>query len=132
MGSTDLPVCSKYSIYQFVFKKIQYFLFTFFFATKKVAVRQTSFSFSFSDCSTIKPRGVTKIYPLPHMYVIKDLVVDFNKFLEQHSRIKPYLIRNSKEDSGTTQYLQSIKDREALVIHIKPRGNTNFYKLFFP
>lgn len=50
------------------------------------------------------------------MYVIKDLVVDLNKFLEQHSRIKPYLIRKSKEGSGTTQYLQSIKDRENLVI----------------
>ncbi|XP_018563236.1 succinate dehydrogenase [ubiquinone] iron-sulfur subunit-like [Anoplophora glabripennis] len=62
----------------------------------------------------IKPKGTTKIYPLPHMYVIKDLVVDFNKFLEQHSRIKPYLIRKSKEQPGTTQYLQSIKDRESL------------------
>nr|XP_023017410.1 succinate dehydrogenase [ubiquinone] iron-sulfur subunit, mitochondrial-like [Leptinotarsa decemlineata] len=62
----------------------------------------------------IKPRGTTKIYPLPHMYVIKDLVVDFNKFLEQHRRIKPYLIRDELTDIGKEQLVQSVKDRDDL------------------
>uniref|UniRef100_A0AAR5QJ08 Succinate dehydrogenase [ubiquinone] iron-sulfur subunit, mitochondrial n=1 Tax=Dendroctonus ponderosae TaxID=77166 RepID=A0AAR5QJ08_DENPD len=57
----------------------------------------------------------TKIYPLPHMYVVKDLVVDFTRFLEQHKRIKPYLIRkDDKFDEGEEYYLQSIKDRDKL------------------
>ncbi|XP_074032989.1 succinate dehydrogenase [ubiquinone] iron-sulfur subunit, mitochondrial isoform X2 [Leptinotarsa decemlineata] len=63
----------------------------------------------------IKPRGTTKIYPLPHMYVIKDLVVDFNKFLEQHRRIKPYLIRDELTDIGKEQLVQSVKDRDNLL-----------------
>uniref|UniRef100_A0A6P7HIQ6 Succinate dehydrogenase [ubiquinone] iron-sulfur subunit, mitochondrial n=1 Tax=Diabrotica virgifera virgifera TaxID=50390 RepID=A0A6P7HIQ6_DIAVI len=58
----------------------------------------------------INPRGVTKVYPLPHMYVIKDLVVDFKKFMQQHNRIKPYLIRNPPEEKNM-QFSQSVKDR---------------------
>ncbi|KAG5869141.1 hypothetical protein JTB14_026638 [Gonioctena quinquepunctata] len=62
----------------------------------------------------IKPRGTTKIYPLPHMYVIKDLIVDMNKFFEQHKRIKPYLIREDLRKLGEEQFAQSIKDRDKL------------------
>ncbi|KAJ8920621.1 hypothetical protein NQ315_004760 [Exocentrus adspersus] len=63
----------------------------------------------------IKPRGVTKIYPLPHMYVVKDLVVDMTRFFDQYHRVKPYLIgKSGDKDQGGSQYLQSIKDREAL------------------
>ncbi|XP_057654266.1 succinate dehydrogenase [ubiquinone] iron-sulfur subunit-like [Diorhabda carinulata] len=61
----------------------------------------------------IKPKGVTKVYPLPHMYVIKDLVVDFHKFMEQHNRIKPFLIRDRPQKSQ--QFLQSIKDRDNMI-----------------
>lgn len=65
----------------------------------------------------ISPRGITKIYPLPHMYVIKDLIVDYKQFLRQHARTKPYLIRNdiSEKDEGKLQCLQSIKDRDNLI-----------------
>lgn len=65
----------------------------------------------------INPRGVSKIYPLPHMYVIKDLIVDYKKFLQQYNRSKPYLIRNdiSVKDEGKLQTLQSIKDRDNLI-----------------
>merc|ERR1712039_426769 len=34
---------------------------------------------------------VTKIYPLPHMYVIKDLVPDMNNFYQQYKSIQPWL-----------------------------------------
>lgn len=33
----------------------------------------------------------TKIYPLPHMEVIKDLVPDLNNFYKQYKSIKPWL-----------------------------------------
>ncbi|KAL1497140.1 hypothetical protein ABEB36_008146 [Hypothenemus hampei] len=55
------------------------------------------------------------IYPLPHMYVIKDLIVDFKRFLEQHKKIRPYLIRGEeKTNEGEDYFLQSIKDRDRL------------------
>ncbi|CAH1175793.1 unnamed protein product [Phaedon cochleariae] len=67
----------------------------------------------------IKLKGTTKIYPLPHMYVIKDLVVDFSKFIEQHKRIMPYLIREKAHAEGKDQCLQSIKDRDSLIGYVE-------------
>lgn len=58
------------------------------------------------------------------MYVIKDLIVDYSKFIEQYNRIKPYLIRNDKKERiGEKQFLQSMNDRDALVIIIKLNWN---------
>jgi len=36
------------------------------------------------------------VSPLPHMRVIKDLVVDMDPFFEKYKLIKPYLLSNSK------------------------------------
>ena len=41
------------------------------------------------DMSTIK--GAVKIYPLPHMQVVKDLVPDLTTFYAQHASIEPWL-----------------------------------------
>merc|ERR1711994_1208947 len=38
----------------------------------------------------------TKIYPLPHMYVVKDLVPDMNNFYEQYRSIQPWLQRDDE------------------------------------
>lgn len=62
----------------------------------------------------IKHGGVTKIYPLPHMYVVKDLIVDFNQFIEQHNRIKPFLMTRG-DTIANKQYVQSMKDRDKLI-----------------
>ncbi|XP_065842494.1 succinate dehydrogenase [ubiquinone] iron-sulfur subunit, mitochondrial-like [Oscarella lobularis] len=56
----------------------------------------------------------TKIYPLPHMFVVKDLVPDMNNFYEQYRSIKPYLRKKEEAEAGKDQYYQSIKDREKL------------------
>ncbi|KAM0734846.1 Succinate dehydrogenase [ubiquinone] iron-sulfur subunit, mitochondrial [Formica fusca] len=55
------------------------------------------------------------IYPLPHAYVIRDLVPDMEQFLEQFRLIDPYLKRPG-EDSflGLRQILQSPRDRRKL------------------
>lgn len=37
----------------------------------------------------------TKIYPLPHTYVVKDLVPDLTQFYKQYRSIKPYLQRDT-------------------------------------
>ncbi|KAJ1473914.1 succinate dehydrogenase iron-sulfur protein mitochondrial precursor [Baffinella frigidus] len=43
----------------------------------------------------------TKIYPLPHMYVIKDLVADMTNFYAQYKTIEPWLqaTRNPKPEA---------------------------------
>ena len=52
-----------------------------------------------------------KIYPLPHMQVIKDLVVDMNNFYEQYKSIKPWL--HSSQSPEKENYM-SKKDRNKL------------------
>ncbi|XP_075237862.1 succinate dehydrogenase [ubiquinone] iron-sulfur subunit, mitochondrial-like [Lycorma delicatula] len=56
----------------------------------------------------------TKIYPLPHLYVIKDLVPDLNNFYTQYRSIQPWLQRKDEKPEGDAQYLQSLEDRQKL------------------
>jgi len=57
----------------------------------------------------------TKIYPLPHMYVVKDLVPDMNNFYQQYRSIQPWLQAEEKEKSSVPQQnLQSVDDRAKL------------------
>jgi len=58
----------------------------------------------------------TKIYPLPHMYVVKDLVPDMNNFYQQYRSIQPWLQREDEMDMkhGEEQILQSTTDRAKL------------------
>ena len=39
-----------------------------------------------------------RIYPLPHTYVVKDLVPDLTQFYKQYKSIKPYLQRDTKTE----------------------------------
>ncbi|XP_054729043.1 succinate dehydrogenase [ubiquinone] iron-sulfur subunit, mitochondrial [Anastrepha obliqua] len=63
-----------------------------------------------------KSSGVLKIYPLPHMYVVRDLVPDLGHFYDQYRSIKPWLQRKSdaEEPKGKAQYLQHMDDRKKL------------------
>lgn len=69
------------------------------------------------DCSKIdsSPSKATKVYPLPHMYVIKDLVPDMNNFYTQYKSIQPWLQRKDNRKPGDVQLLQSVDDRKKLV-----------------
>jgi succinate dehydrogenase (ubiquinone) iron-sulfur subunit len=44
---------------------------------------------------TTGPGKETRIYPLPHTYVVKDLVPDLTQFYKQYKSIKPYLQRST-------------------------------------
>ncbi len=57
-------------------------------------------------------KGDVKIYPLPHMEVIKDLVPDMTNFYAQYASIKPYLQTVSPEPQK--EWLQSYEDRQKL------------------
>jgi succinate dehydrogenase (ubiquinone) iron-sulfur subunit len=59
-----------------------------------------------------------KIYPLPHMYVLKDLVLDMNNFYKQYKSIKPWLQRKdtagNATEQGAKEHLQTAEDRKKL------------------
>lgn len=54
-----------------------------------------------------------KIYPLPHTYVVKDLVPDLTQFYKQYKSIKPYLQRDTPAPDGR-EYRQTKADRKKL------------------
>uniref|UniRef100_A0A7S0NFF5 Succinate dehydrogenase [ubiquinone] iron-sulfur subunit, mitochondrial n=1 Tax=Hanusia phi TaxID=3032 RepID=A0A7S0NFF5_9CRYP len=62
----------------------------------------------------------TKIYPLPHMYVVKDLVPDMTNFYAQYKTIEPWLQKEGndgkiKDDQGNfKENYMSKKDRDVL------------------
>merc|ERR1712004_225866 len=55
----------------------------------------------------------TKIHPLPHMYVVKDLVPDMNNFYAQYKSIEPWLKKRDETPRKTENY-QSEADRAKL------------------
>jgi succinate dehydrogenase / fumarate reductase iron-sulfur subunit len=57
-------------------------------------------------------KGDVKIYPLPHMPVIKDLVPDLTHVYAQYQSIKPYL--QSDSQPPTRERLQSVEERDKL------------------
>ena len=57
--------------------------------------------------------GEVKIYPLPHMQVVKDLVPDLNHFYAQYQSIEPW-IKVESPTPATKERLQSPEDREKL------------------
>ncbi|MFO1170482.1 MAG: succinate dehydrogenase iron-sulfur subunit [Hyphomicrobiaceae bacterium] len=56
--------------------------------------------------------GAVKIYPLPHMPVVKDLVPDLSRFYAQHKAVEPWLQTTTAEPKG--EWTQSRADREKL------------------
>ena len=58
-------------------------------------------------------KGDVKIYPLPHMDVVKDLVTDLNPIYAQYESIEPWLKADSPAPS-TTERLQSPEERKKL------------------
>jgi succinate dehydrogenase/fumarate reductase iron-sulfur protein len=62
----------------------------------------------------IDPKATSiKIYPLPHMYVIKDLVPDLTNFYAQYKSIEPWMKKKTKINSNT-EMLQSKEQRAQL------------------
>ncbi|CAK4029391.1 mitochondrial succinate dehydrogenase subunit B [Lecanosticta acicola] len=55
----------------------------------------------------------SRIYPLPHTYVVKDLVPDLTQFYKQYKSIKPYLQRDTPPPDGK-ENRQSKADRRKL------------------
>jgi succinate dehydrogenase / fumarate reductase, iron-sulfur subunit len=60
------------------------------------------------DCKS----GSVKIYPLPHMPVLKDLVPDLTSFFAQHASIEPWLQTQTAEPE--TEWRQTPEERSKL------------------
>ena len=63
-------------------------------------------------CAADDFEGDIKIYPLPHMSVVKDLVPDLTNFYAQYASIKPWL--QSDSPAPDRERLQSEEDRAKL------------------
>ncbi len=57
-------------------------------------------------------KGPVKIYPLPHMHVVKDLVPDMTNFYAQHRLIEPWL--KTDTPAPPKEWRQSHEDRQKL------------------
>ena len=57
-------------------------------------------------------KNPVKVYPLPHMPVIKDLVPDLTHFFEQYASVEPWLKASDSPEGQERR--QSPEDREAL------------------
>jgi succinate dehydrogenase / fumarate reductase, iron-sulfur subunit len=57
-------------------------------------------------------KGAVKIYPLPHLPVVKDLVPDLTGFYVQHASIEPWL--QTTTPPPEKEWLQTPQDREKL------------------
>jgi succinate dehydrogenase / fumarate reductase, iron-sulfur subunit len=58
-------------------------------------------------------RGAVKVYPLPHMHVVKDLVPDMTHFYAQYASIEPW-IKTQTPAPPDRERLQSPEERERL------------------
>jgi succinate dehydrogenase / fumarate reductase, iron-sulfur subunit len=56
--------------------------------------------------------GDVRIYPLPHMPVVKDLIPDLTIFYAQHAAVKPWL--ETETSTPEREWRQSIEDRRKL------------------
>jgi len=66
-----------------------------------------------ADSATDGQRTVS-IFPLPHMPVVRDLVVDMADFYEQHKAVRPWLELSEAEYAQPKELIQSIEDRDKL------------------
>jgi succinate dehydrogenase / fumarate reductase iron-sulfur subunit len=64
--------------------------------------------------SAVDIKDEIKVYPLPHMPVIKDLVPNLNQLYKQYQSIEPWLQVEKKSEVGDKEIYQSKQDREKL------------------
>ena len=60
----------------------------------------------------VEVKGKVRIFPLPHLPVIKDLVSDLTHFFQQLASVEPWLKTN--ESTGLTESTQTVDERKRL------------------
>lgn len=59
------------------------------------------------------PSQATRVAPLPHMFVVKDLVVDMSNFYSQYKSIKPFLQKKGKTPGSSTEPAENFQSKES-------------------
>jgi len=62
----------------------------------------------------VDDKRTVRIYPLPHMKVLRDLVPDMNNFYEQHKSVRPWLHLTAEQEKSNKEVKQSKADRKQL------------------
>merc|ERR1712063_98816 len=62
----------------------------------------------------ITPDGKIRVYPLPHMTPIKDLVPDMTRFYQHHASVEPWLHLTPEQEKAPKENLQSPEERAKL------------------
>jgi len=62
----------------------------------------------------VDDKRTVRIYPLPHMKVLRDLVPDMNNFYEQHKSVRPWLHLTAEQEKSNKEVPQSKADRKQL------------------
>lgn len=80
-----------------------------------------SCAMNINGCNTLaciakidRTQSKLKVYPLPHMYIVKDLVPDMTNFYKQYKSIEPYLKKKKPLAPDARENLQTISDRKKL------------------
>ena len=60
------------------------------------------------------PNEPIPITPLPHMFVVKDLVVDMTQFYQQYKSVEPWLKKKVPAPADGKEFLQTKQDRAKL------------------
>lgn len=71
-------------------------------------------------------KSTTKVYPLPHLYVVKDLVPDLTNFYAQYKSIQPWLARTAapgRQAPFKDQKQAKTIDKEEQVEHYQSKGD---------
>ena len=64
-------------------------------------------------CDSADVKGDVKVYPLPHLEVVKDLVPDLTNFYAQYASVKPYM-QTATPTPPDKERLQSPEERKEL------------------
>lgn len=65
-----------------------------------------------------KDANSSKISPLPHMFVVRDLVVDMSNFYAQYKSIKPYLQNDTVEKCDTPACRHQLVHQQLSLTHV--------------
>ena len=59
--------------------------------------------------------NIIKVEPMDNFPIVRDLVVNFEKFFTTHKKIKPFIIRNDSEDVKDKEFLQTPEELDKYI-----------------
>merc|ERR1711871_758055 len=63
-------------------------------------------------CLHAIPEKTCRVYPLPHMYVVRDLVPDMTNFYHQHASVQPFLTSDAEANPVEVDVAGLVRNKE--------------------